>query len=110
MANSISYKDKQFRIGDTLKLMYKLREGERERIQPFSGILIKTRGQTPETRQITLRKVSKSGVGVERIIPLASPYIADIQLERKGTYKKSKLYFIRGLSDQRLRQKIYKSK
>lgn len=108
MANQLVYKDKKFNIGDTISLHYKIKEGDKERIQIFKGILIKVKGNTPETKTFTIRKISKSGIGVERIIPLSSPYIADIVLIKKTSYKKSKAYFIRGLSDKDLRKKLYK--
>lgn len=108
MANQLVYKDKKFNIGDTVSLHYKIKEGDKERIQVFKGILIKVKGNTPETKTFTIRKISKSGIGVERIIPLSSPYIADIVLIKKTSYKKSKAYFIRGLSDKDLRKKLYR--
>lgn len=110
MANSFLYKDSRFSVGDTLSISYKIHEGEKERIQIFTGILIKIRGDSPENRMITLRKISKTGIGVERILPLQSPYIGDIKLAKKSTYSRAKLYFLKNLSEQKLRQKIYKSK
>jgi large subunit ribosomal protein L19 len=110
MANLLTFKDKQFNIGDTISVHYKLKEGDKERIQIFKGILIKVRGSSPETKMFTVRKISKSGVGVERIFPLLSPNVADVVLIKKSSYKKAKAYFIRGLSDRDLRNKLYRSK
>lgn len=110
MANQLIYKDKKFNIGDTISLHYKIKEGDKERIQIFKGILIKIKGNTTETKTFTIRKISKSGIGVERVIPLSSPYIADIVLIKKTSYKKAKAYFIRELSDKDLRKKLYKEK
>lgn len=110
MANSIIYKNQTFKIGDTISIDYKIKEGDKERIQTFSGILIKIKGYNDATRMITVRKISKSGVGVERIIPFSSPYIANIKLLKKSTFKKAKAYFLRGLSDKQLRAKLYKIK
>lgn len=107
MANQLIYKNKKFNIGDTISLHYKIKEGDKERIQIFKGILIKVRGNSPETKTFTIRKISKSGIGVERIIPLSSPYIEDILLIKKTSYKRSKAYFIRNLSDKNLRKKLY---
>ena len=75
MANSFTYKDKSFRIGSTVDITYKFKEGEKERKQIFKGILIQIKGATPQTKMITVRKISRSGVGVERIIPLISPFL-----------------------------------
>lgn len=110
MANSFKYKEDQFRIGDTVKVTYKIQEGNKERAQAFSGILIKIRGNSVENRMITVRKLSKSGIGIERILPLQSPYITDIQPVKRTSYARAKLYFIRDLSEQKLRQKIYRSR
>lgn len=110
MANKLVYKDKQFQVGDTISVHYKIKEGDKERIQIFKGILIKVKGSSENTKTFTVRKISKSGVGVERIIPLNSPYIADIVLIKKTSYKKSKAYFIRDLSEKELKRKLYKEK
>lgn len=110
MANSFQYQKDSYRIGDTVSISYRIKEGDKERQQIFKGILIRVKGNTPETKMITVRKMSKLGVGVERIIPLNSPFIAKIQLDRKGNYTKSKLYFIRGLSESEVRSKLYKEK
>ncbi len=108
MANSIKYKELSFNIGDMLDIFYKIKEGEKERIQKFTGMLIKFRGVNDAVRMITTRRITRSGIGVERIIPLASPFISDIKLSKKGHYTKAKAYFVRGLSDQNLRRKIFK--
>lgn len=110
MANFLKYKDNQFRIGDSIKVTYRIQEVGKERSQIFSGILLKVKGAGDQNKMITVRKLSKSGIGVERIIPLQSPYIADIQLAKKTSYRKAKLYFIRDLSEQKLKHKIYRSK
>lgn len=110
MANSFSYNDQTFHVGDTISLHYKIKEADKERIQIFKGILIAIKGKTPETRMITVRKITNAGIGVERIIPLISPFLADIKSIKKTTYKKAKSYFIRNLSGADLRRKLYKSK
>ena len=97
MANSIKYKELTFNIGDMLDIFYKIKEGEKERIQKFSGMLIKFRGVNDALRMITARRITRSGIGVERIIPLASPFISDIKIAKKGRYTKAKAYFVRGL-------------
>lgn len=110
MANSFNYKDKTYKVGDTIDIDYKIKEGDKERIQSFTGILLKIKGNTPVNKMITVRKMSNSGIGVERIIPLSSPYISNVSLIKKSNYQKAKLYFLRGLSDQELRSKLYKVK
>jgi len=110
MANSFLFKTTQYKVGDTLSINYKIKEGEKERQQVFKGILIKIRGDSQATRMITVRKITKSGIGVERIIPLNSPYIIDISVVKKSDYQKAKAYFIRDLSEQELKVKLYRTK
>jgi len=86
----------KFRPGDTIAVHYKIKEGDRERIQIFEGVVIaKKGGGLRET--FTVRKVSY-GVGVERIFPLHSPLIEKIKIKRKGRVRRAKLYYLRGRS------------
>ncbi len=111
MAYAIQYKDQNLTIGDTVAVDYKIREAEDKiRIQQFSGIVIKIKGNSDETRTITVRKLSKSGTGVERIFPLSSPYIDTITVQKKSAFRKSRAYFIRDLSTKKLKHKLYKGK
>jgi large subunit ribosomal protein L19 len=111
MSNAISYKEQNLTIGDTVAVDYKIREAEdKVRIQQFSGIVIKIKGNSDETRSITVRKISKSGTGVERIFPLASPFIDNIKVEKKSEFNKARAYFIRDLSNKKLKHKLYKGK
>lgn len=111
MANNIQYKDTKISVGDTIAVDYKIKEAENKiRIQQFAGILIKIKGSSDSTRMITVRKISKSGVGVERIFPLSSPSINDISVTKKSAYPKARAYFIRDLSQKITRQKLYKAK
>src|SRR6266581_2348475 len=83
-----------FAPGDSVRVHVKVREGEKERIQVFAGVVIARRGGgSRET--FTVRKIS-SGIGVERIFPLHSPVIDRIEVERKGSVRRSKLYYLRG--------------
>ena len=85
-----------FRSGDTISLHYKIKEGDRERIQIFEGVVIaKKGGGVRET--FIVRKVSY-GVGVERIFPLHTPLIDKIEVKKKGKVRKAKLYYLRGRS------------
>lgn len=82
-----------FAPGDSVRVHVKVREGEKERIQVFAGIVIARRsGGARET--LTVRKIS-SGIGVERIFPLHSPVIDKIEVERKGAVRRAKLYYLR---------------
>lgn len=110
MANSFTYKDTKFKVGDTVSIDYKLKEGDKTRIQVFKGIIIKIKGDSEANRMFTVRKISKIGVGVEKVIALLSPYIAKMELIKKSSYQKAKLYFIRGLTEQEVRTKLYQVK
>ncbi|MCD4751410.1 MAG: 50S ribosomal protein L19 [Thermoanaerobaculales bacterium] len=83
-----------FRAGDTVKVHVRLKEGEKERIQVFEGLVIaRKHGGIAET--FTVRKIS-SGIGVERIFPLHAPSVAKIEVVRMGQVRRAKLYYIRG--------------
>ena len=83
----------EFEIGDTVKVDVKIREGERERIQAFEGTVVARKGSgVAET--FTVRRVSY-GVGVERVFPIHSPNVANVEIIRKGRVRRAKLYFLR---------------
>lgn len=85
----------QFAPGDTVRVLYRVREGEKERIQAFEGVCISRRGGgISET--FTVRKIS-SGVGVERIFPLHAPTVKGVEVVRRGRVRRAKLYYLRGL-------------
>ncbi len=82
-----------FRVGDNVKVHVKIREGEKERIQVFEGVVIRRhRGRSGAS--FTVRKVSY-GVGVERIFPLHSPRIDKVEILRRGRVRRSRLYYLR---------------
>ena len=82
-----------FNVGDTVKVMIKVIEGDKERLQGFEGIVIaKKHGGISET--FTVRRISY-GVGVEKTFPIHSPKVADIQVVRKGKVRRAKLYYLR---------------
>ncbi|GAB6180610.1 50S ribosomal protein L19 [Desulfotomaculum defluvii] len=92
-----------FRPGDTVKVNYKVIEGNRERIQAFEGVVIRRRGGgLSET--FTVRRVSY-GVGVERTIPLHAPKIDSIQVVRRGKVRRARLYYLRALRGKKARIK-----
>ena len=110
MANSFQYKDKSFAVGDTVTVNYKIIEGDKERSQLFKGIIIRVKGNSDVNRMVTIRKNAHMRIGVERIIPLQSPNIISIALNKKSNLRQSKIYFIRHLSEQELRNKLYSTK
>ncbi|MGD1075570.1 MAG: 50S ribosomal protein L19 [Thermodesulfovibrionales bacterium] len=82
-----------FRVGDTVKVFVKVVEGDKERIQPFEGVVIARRG-TGIKGTFMVRKVS-FGIGVERIFPLHSPSLDRIDVVRRGSVRRAKLYYLR---------------
>ena len=81
------------RVGDTVKLHLKIKEGNKERIQIFTGVVISIKG-SGLGKTLTVRKISY-GVGVERIVPFNSNLLEKIEIVKRGTVKKSKLFFLR---------------
>jgi large subunit ribosomal protein L19 len=82
-----------FAPGDSVRVHVKVREGEKERIQVFAGVVIARRGGGAR-ETFAVRKIS-SGIGVERIFPLHSPVIDKIEVDRKGAVRRAKLYYLR---------------
>ena len=85
-----------FNIGDTVRVMVKVKEGEKERIQAYEGVVIAKKGSSIR-ETFTVRRVS-FGIGVERTFPLHSPRIDKIIVVRKGKVRRAKIYYIRNLS------------
>ena len=83
----------EFRVGDTVKVSAKIKEGNRERIQVFEGTVIKRQGGS-NRETFTVRKLS-NGVGVEKTWPLHSPFVEDIQVVRRGKARRAKLFYLR---------------
>ena len=110
MANSFLYKEIRYKVGDTVEIDYKLKEGDKERIQIFKGIILGVKGDSEANKMFTVRKISKTGTGIEKIIPVLSPYIAKMSLVKKSSFQKAKLYFVRGLTEQEVRTKLYQVK
>ncbi|HLW97536.1 MAG TPA: 50S ribosomal protein L19 [Candidatus Acidoferrales bacterium] len=86
----------EFRAGDTVRVHVRLKEGEgeKERIQPYEGVVIARNGKQASA-SFTVRRVS-FGVGVERIFPIHSPMISTIEVVRRGKVRRAKLYYLRG--------------
>lgn len=90
--------------GDIIRVHQKIKEGDKERIQVFEGIVIKTHGRVGPNASFTVRKVA-SGVGVERTYPVQSPNIAKIEFKKGSQVRRAKLYYLRGLSGRSLKMK-----
>ena len=90
-----------FRVGDTVRVHVKVREGDKERIQVFEGVVIRRRG-AGASETFTVRKISY-GVGVERILPVQSPAVTKIEITRRGFVRRSRLYYLRDLRGKKAR-------
>lgn len=89
-----SYKKRpDVKVGDSVKLHLKIKEGNKERIQVFQGVVISIKG-TGLSRNLIVRKISH-GVGVEKIVPLHSPVLSKIEIIKRGSVKKAKLFYLR---------------
>jgi len=90
--------------GDTVDVHYKVVEGDKERIQIYTGTVINIRGNGTD-KTFTVRKISAGGVGVERIFFLSSPFIADIEVKRSSKVRRAKLFYLRDLKGKAARLK-----
>jgi large subunit ribosomal protein L19 len=99
----VKNKHPEFKAGDTITVHYKIKEGDRERIQQFQGIVLQRSGKD-YTETFTIRKMSGS-VGVERIIPLNSPFIEKIVVNKRGDVRRARIFYLRNLIGKKARIK-----
>jgi len=92
-----------FIAGDTITVKYKIIEANKERIQNFRGIVLQVAGKGA-TKTFTVRKISNN-IGVERIFPLASPFIEDIEINKKGKVRRARIFYFRDLKGKKARIK-----
>ena len=102
-AGLVRKKQPEFRVGDTVKVQVKVKEGDKERLQAFQGVVI-ARHSGGSSSTFTVRKVS-GGVGVERVFPLHSPSVNQIDVVRHNKVKRAKLYYLRDLRGKAARLK-----
>ena len=93
----------EFAPGDTITIAYRIKEGNKERIQQYRGVVIKIAGEG-EKKRFTVRKMSDN-IGVERIFPIESPFIDSITVNKYGKVRRAKLYYLRGLTGKKARIK-----
>ena len=86
----------KFKAGDTVTVHYKIKEGEKERVQQYQGVVIQRKG-AGATESFTVRKISNS-VGVERIFPVTSPYIDKVEINKVGVVRRARLFYLRELT------------
>jgi large subunit ribosomal protein L19 len=100
-----------FKAGDTINVHVKIKEGNKERIQQFQGVVLYRRGKGANGETFSVRKVS-NGVGVERIFPILSPSIEKIEVMKAGKVRRAKLYYLKGRQGKsaRIKEKLHSSK
>ena len=105
-AEQMSKKIPEFGSGDTVVVQVKIKEGERERLQAFEGIVIAKRNRGLNS-SFTVRKISH-GEGVERVFQTYSPLVSEIKVKRRGDVRRAKLYYLRGLQGKaaRIKEKL----
>lgn len=99
-------KHPKFKAGDTITVHYKIKEGDKERVQQYTGVVIQRKNERA-TASFTVRKIS-NGIGVERIFPLASPFIEKIEIGKVGDVRRAKMYYLRERTGKaaRIRERI----
>jgi len=98
----------KFKAGDTVTVHYKIKEGNKERIQQYRGVVIQRSGGAGLTATFTVRKMS-GNIGVERIFPVASPFIDKVEVNKFGKVRRARIFYLRNLTGKkaRIREKIY---
>lgn len=107
MANTLTVKDVAFSVGDTIRLHYSLHDKDKKKNQIFEGIVLDIKGRE-DNKMFTVRKVTKSNIGVERIYPVISPFIEKIEVVKKGSTKLSNVEYIRTRSRKEIKDKLYR--
>jgi len=99
-------KHPNFKAGDTVTVHYKIKEGDKERIQQYTGVVIQRKNERA-TASFTVRKIS-NGIGVERIFPLASPFVEKVEINKVGDVRRAKMYYLRERTGKaaRIRERI----
>ncbi len=93
-----------FSAGDTVRVNFRIREGERERIQVFQGVVIRVHNGKGPAASFTVRRIT-AGIGIERVFPLYSPLVESLEITRYGNVRRAKLYYLRGLQGRAARIK-----
>ena len=94
----------KFKAGDTITVTDKIKEGDKDRLQKFRGVVIQISGATPFTKTFTIRKIS-GGIGVERIFPYESPAIESIEINKVGKVRRARIFYLRNLAGKKARIK-----
>ena len=93
----------EFNAGDTVTVHYKIKEGSKERIQNYRGVVLQRRG-SGHNETFTVRKIS-GGTGVERIFPVNSPFIEEVEVNKRGRVRRARIFYLRSLTGKKARIK-----
>ena len=100
--NAVSKEFPRFASGDTITVHYKIKEGNKERVQQYRGVVIQRKGGSGITATFTVRKMSGE-IGVERIFPVTSPFIEKIEVNKYGKVRRAKIFYLRKLTGKKAR-------
>ena len=92
-----------FKAGDTITVHYKIKEGNKERVQQYRGVVLQIKGEK-HTQTFTVRKMS-GNIGVERIFPMASPFIEKVEINKLGKVRRARIFYLRDLTGKKARIK-----
>ncbi|MBP9797898.1 50S ribosomal protein L19 [Candidatus Woesebacteria bacterium] len=107
MANSVVFHETTVNVGDTIKISYAINDKDKRKSQLFEGIVLAVKGRETN-KMITVRKMTRSGIGVERIFPIISPFVEKVEIVRATHNKKSSVTFIRTRSKREIQEKLYR--
>lgn len=110
MAQYLKYNDQEIAVGDTVRIHQEITEGDKTRVQIFEGLVIAIKN-AGNGKTFTVRKIGANGVGVEKIYPINMPQIKKIEIKRKGSVRRAKLYYLRerlGKAATRIKEKDIK--
>ena len=94
-----------FGPGDSVRVNFRIREGDRERVQAFQGVGIRRSNGKGPSANFTVRRIASGGIGIERIFPINSPLIDSLEVTRQGSVRRARLYYLRGLQGRAARIK-----
>lgn len=106
MARSAIVKDTHVSVGDQIKLHYTFKDNDKRKSQVFEGIVLAIRGRG-DNKMMTVRKLTRSNIGVERIFPLISPFIENVDVAKKSTSTRANISYIRSRSKRDIKEKLY---
>lgn len=106
MTRSVNMHSADIQVGDTVQIHYAIKDKDKKKNQLFEGIVLKIRGKG-DNKMFTVRKMTRSNIGVERIFPVISPFIEKIEVTKKSTARRAHVGYIRTKSKREIKEKLY---